>query len=153
MPDDALTPLGELLEHAREHVLHLSARQAAIRAGISGTRWRQIVTGVAWRDGQPTPVKSTPRTIVAMALAVDVDPAAALQAGGLDVTPASVEALVREASEPRPQPAGGMAAGEPTLADEIDRVRALPIGPEEKIRIVQALIGMWAEKGARKRAS
>jgi len=145
MPDQELTPLGQLLEHAREEVLHLSKRQAALRAGISGTRWKQIVTGVAWRGREPTPVKSTARTIVAMALAVDVDPAEALRVTGMEVSAEGVAAMVREAREPRPvataQPPAALG-----LAEEVERIRSLPLEPDDKIRIVTALLDLYREK-------
>lgn len=145
MPDQVLTPLGELLEHAREKVLHISARQAAMRAGISGTRWKQVVTGIAWRDGEPTPVRSTARTVVAMALAVEVDPAEALEAAGLEASDAAVAAMVQEVREPRePRPAGQPApAG---LAEEIERIKRLPLAPADKIRIANALIDLYEEQ-------
>ncbi len=146
MPDEVLTPLGELLEHARERVLHISARRAADRAGISGTRWRQVVTGVAWRGGEPTAVRSTPRTVVAMALAVEVDPAEALRAAELDVAPEAVEAIVRDLQAPSDQAAGVTNAAPRGLADEIERIRDLPIDPADKIRIVNTLIDVWQQK-------
>jgi hypothetical protein len=145
MPDDVLTPLGELLEHAREKVLHISARQAAARAGISGTRWRQVVTGIAWRGGEATPVRSTARTVVAMALAVEVDPAEALKAAGIDATSEAVQAIVRDARTPKEPAAAG---ARPGLAEEIERIRGLPLDPDDKIRIANALIALYAERGA-----
>lgn len=144
--DQVLTPLGKLLEHARVEVLHLSAREAARRAGISPTRWSQVATGHAWRGGVRTPIRSTMRTVVAMALAVQVDPAEALDAAGMPAAPQAISAVVADLEARRSTPAQPAAEGG-SLADEIDRIRHLRgVSPKDKIRMVNALIELHEEQ-------
>jgi hypothetical protein len=144
MPDQDLTPLGKLLEHARAEVLHVSAREAARRAGISPTRWTQVVTGHAWRGGVQTPIRSTVRTVIAMALAVDVDPAEAIQAAGMTATPQAIAAVVADLQAPPAAPASSTAAS--ALADEIERIRDLRgISPKDRIRMVRAVVDLYEE--------
>lgn len=89
-----LTPLGDLLEHARER-LSISKREAARRAGISEGRWRQIVSGQQ-RSGDAI-IAVNPRriTVAAMARAVGVAEDEALQAAGL--TPLTSAEAIRVA--------------------------------------------------------
>lgn len=62
-------PEGVLLEQAREHT-GISQNEAARQAGISGTRWRQIVHGFASTMTSPRGVK----TLARMARVVGVTP-------------------------------------------------------------------------------
>ncbi|GIJ51285.1 hypothetical protein Val02_81710 [Virgisporangium aliadipatigenens] len=87
MADRQLTPHGEILERARDEVLHISAREAARRADISESRWRQVVTGQYKASGKSVPVKPTLRVLVAMSVAVDVDPWEVVEAARLDKAP------------------------------------------------------------------
>jgi hypothetical protein len=146
--DQDLTPLGKLLEHARSEVLHLSAREAARRAGISPTRWSQVVTGHAWRGGVRMPIRSTMRTVVAMALAVQVDPAEALEVAGMPASPQAIEAVVSDLQARRDPP-----AEEPpdtgSLVDEIERIKNLRgISPKDKIRMVRAIVDLYEESAS-----
>jgi hypothetical protein len=141
--DQDLTPLGKLLEHARSEVLHLSAREAARRAGISPTRWSQVVTGHAWRGGVRTPIRSTMRTVVAMALAVQVDPAEALEVAGMPATPQAIEAVVSDLQARRDAPAATAPEGG-SLVDEIERIKNLRgVSPKDKIRMVRAIVDLY----------
>lgn len=135
--------LGAFLETARQAAARISGREAARRAGISGTRWRQVVAG----DMPPA------RTIVAMAIAVEADPAEALRVAGIKV---DEDALTDMAAEARQQPAmprqapGTLSRAESTnLAEEIERVKSLPISAALKIRIARSLIDLYAEQAAR----
>lgn len=144
---DALTSLGELLEQARLD-LGLSTRAAARLASLSDTRWRQVVRGVQVKAGQELPANPTARTVVSMATAVKVDPGQALQAAGLETAAASVQAMVDDlrVEEPSPPPPSDGASG---LAEEIERVKSLPISPSLKLRIARSLIDLYAEQAAR----
>lgn len=147
MSDEALTPLGELLEQARTKVLRISAREAARRAGISSTRWKQVVTGVAVRAGVPTQVRSRERTLVAMALAVGVEPGEALQAAGVDASEQSVEAMVAEARQPAAAPV--VRPGARKLVDEIERIKGMrSISPKDRIRMINAIVDLYEEQTA-----
>lgn len=69
-------PEGRLIEQAREAMPgKMSQNKAASRAGMSGTRWRQIVTGVAsGGKGIRLPVHGNAETVARMAQAVGVKP-------------------------------------------------------------------------------
>lgn len=142
---DALTSLGELLEQARLD-LGLSTRAAARLASLSDTRWRQVVRGVQVKAGQELPANPTARTVVSMATAVKVDPGQALQAAGLETAAASVQAMVDDLRVEGPPPPSEGASG---LAEEIERVKSLPISPSLKLRIARSLIDLYAEQAAR----
>lgn len=65
-------PEGRLIEEARER-LDISQNEAAKRAGMSGTRWRQITYGEAsGGPGIKNPVHGNPETIAKMAHVVEV---------------------------------------------------------------------------------
>jgi hypothetical protein len=140
-----LTPLGQLLEHARQKVMHISGREAARLAGMSEGRWRQIVRGVQAKAGMNIPVTAPARTVVAMAMAVEVDPAEALRAAGIEVPEDEIQAMANMRRRPKlvrgAPPQGG------NLADEIDRIRHLRgVSPKDKIRMVNALIELHEEQ-------
>lgn len=126
--------LGSLLEEARR-TMGISGREAARRAGISESRWRGII-----RDGT-API----RTVVAMALAVNADPAEALDAADAPTSSEGIKAIVAElqARADARTATGGAVSG---LAEEIERVERLPLPPTEKIRVAQAIIRMFAEQ-------
>lgn len=126
--------LGTLIEDARK-AIGISGREAARRAGLSESRWRGII-----RDNT-----APARTVVAMALATGANPAEALTAAGNSATPEAVSAMVAEIqarAETRPD-YGTPVSG---LAEEIERVKTLPLPPAEKIRIANALIEMYEER-------
>jgi hypothetical protein len=131
----ALTPLGALLERAREEVLHISAREAARRASMSEGRWRQIVTGRQLKGGGVIHVRPQPQRVVAMALAVDVDPATALAEAGIAISPESLTALITESRQPRR--AAPATADE--IATEIHRINSLDLDASAKWRLIQPL--------------
>lgn len=64
---------GEALEAARKR-LGISQNEAARRAGMSGTRWRQIVSGVQSAGGVVVPVRATDEALARMAGAVGLPP-------------------------------------------------------------------------------
>jgi transcriptional regulator with XRE-family HTH domain len=65
---------GKLIEHAMK-VKHLSARKAADLAGMSDSRWRQIVNGYASAGGgRVNPVRGPDETIARMARVTGVTP-------------------------------------------------------------------------------
>lgn len=146
-----MTTLGELLEQARAD-LRISAREAARRAGISETRWRQIVSGSQVRRGRDVPVNPKARTVVAVALAVLVDPAEALAAAGLAV-PADLALLVRDVqstmrTEQRSTRGAGpvvdLTASEHTrLNTEIARIEGMRLPESAKLTMLEALIRAW----------
>lgn len=149
---ETLTELGVLIERARAE-LRISAREAARRAGISPTRWRQVVTGEQIKNGRPVAVNPTARTVVAMALAVVADPADALTAAGLSV-PADLALLVGDVQrETSGQRAG---SGAPTaveltadeqrrLTDEIARIEGMRLPAASRLAMLEALIRLWEQ--------
>lgn len=66
-------PEGVALERARQRS-GLSQNEAGRRAGISGTRWRQIVAGWQSSGGGQIPVTAPARTVAKMAWAVGLTP-------------------------------------------------------------------------------
>lgn len=67
-------PEGEIIEAARRRH-RLSQNKAATKAGISGTRWRQVVKGVAsGGKGVVLPTRGNAETVAHMAHAVGVSP-------------------------------------------------------------------------------
>ncbi|MEV6297810.1 helix-turn-helix transcriptional regulator [Actinoplanes sp. NPDC051861] len=131
MTDLAPTELGQFLEAARRHA-GISGREAARRSGISDSRWRQIIRG---EGGRPPAV-----TVVAAALGVGAEPDHALKAAGMPRTESEVESLIAEAQRPKTQSA--QVSG---LAEEIERIRALPLPPAERIRVAQGVIAMYED--------
>lgn len=147
---DTLTELGALIEHARAE-LRISAREAARRAGISPTRWRQVVTGSQVKRGRAVPVNPTARTVVAMALAVYLDPAAALTAAGLSV-PANLPALIEDIQREMRGTARASTAGpvldltadeHHRLTAEIARIEGMRLPESAKLTMLEALIRAW----------
>jgi transcriptional regulator with XRE-family HTH domain len=66
-------PEGQLIKAALT-ASPLTQRAAAKRAGISDTRWRQIVSGYQAIGGQKVPFRSRDETLARMARAVGVSP-------------------------------------------------------------------------------
>lgn len=133
LPD---TPLGALLDEARRNRAQISGREVARRAGVSEGRWRAIL-----KEGT-----APMRTVVALALAVGVDPAEALNAAGTPASAEAIHAIVADLqARTRARTDAPVASG---LAEEIERVERLPLPPAEKIRVAQALIKMFAEHAA-----
>lgn len=145
MSSRELTPLGTLIEGARRDVLHISASEAARRARMSESRWRQVVTGVQVKGGTRIPVNPAPRVVIAMAAAVGADISEALAAAGLEhVSAESAAAILQELQQPAPAPRPEAGA----LVDEIERIKGLRgISPEDKIRMVRALIDLYEASG------
>lgn len=141
--DRELSALGQLLEDARARVgdTGISIREAARRSGITEARWRQVVRGrQPGRGGAVLPANPKPATVVAMALGVDTDPAAALAAAGLDADLATVTRLVAahhratETAEPM----------DDQLAAEVERIAAMDgVSMENRLRMIRALRDAW----------
>ncbi len=145
-----LTPLGAALERARAE-LRISQREAARRAGISPTRWRHVVVGFQIKAGRRVPANPTARTVVAMALAVLLDPADALTAAGLAV-PADLGALVADVRGEMRGSAQAAAAGpvidlsaadHERLHTEIARIERMRLPESAKLTMLEALIRAW----------
>ncbi|MBB4749184.1 hypothetical protein [Actinoplanes lobatus] len=132
MTDLAPTELGQLLEDARRQTdgTGITLREAGKRAGFSEGRWRQLVRLGRGPGG----------TVVAAALAVGAEPAKALAAAGHPNDPEAVQAFTEEAR--RPKRAGTAVSG---LAEEIERIRALPLPAGEKLRAAQGVIALFED--------
>jgi hypothetical protein len=133
MTDLAPTELGRLLEEARAKTdgTGISLREAGRRAGFTEGAWRQLV-----RRG-----RGPGATVVAAALAVGADPAQALTAAGLPGTPDAVRTFTEGAQRAKARPAGAVTG----LADEIERVRALPLDAKERLRVTREIISMYED--------
>jgi transcriptional regulator with XRE-family HTH domain len=130
MTELAPTELGRLLEQARQGK-GLSLRAAGERAGFSESRWRQLVN-VGRGPG---------KTVVAAALAVDADPAHALALAGIPPEPDVLQALIEEAQRPKKRPESTVSG----LAEEIERVRALPLNARERLRVTREIISLYED--------
>ena len=76
MPGPEPPPEARLIARKREQMVpRVSQREAAVRAGISATRWRQLETGVIRVRGQDHPETAPAETLARMAFAVGVTPA------------------------------------------------------------------------------
>jgi transcriptional regulator with XRE-family HTH domain len=73
-PTPPSPPEGELIHRAQKRS-GLTVVDAARRAGISRTRWNQIVSGYESVHGTRVPFQAPPETLARMALAVGVMPA------------------------------------------------------------------------------
>ncbi|MEC3994965.1 helix-turn-helix transcriptional regulator [Actinacidiphila sp. DG2A-62] len=73
-------PEGALIQSA-QRTLGISAAEAARRAGISPSRWRQIVLGYQTVSGIATPVTGPDATVARMARAVGLTPTQLQRAG------------------------------------------------------------------------
>ncbi|MCU1589237.1 MAG: hypothetical protein JWP11_493 [Frankiales bacterium] len=108
------SPFGVGIRAAREY-RGLSVRQAAIRAGISEARWRQLENGyVTVAAGTRIAANPRPATVRAMADAVGLDVAEAFQRSGL---PIPDDVLARsQVKVDRPSVAGEDHGREPYLS-------------------------------------
>ncbi|GIE30010.1 hypothetical protein Ait01nite_030550 [Actinoplanes italicus] len=141
---DALAPteLGRLLEAAREKA-GISGRQAAARSGFSATRWRQIVNGEGGRPPAPT--------VVAAALGVGIEPGSALEAAGLPSDPATINAIIAELAKARDK--NRTTRSVTGLAEEIERIRALPLPAQERLRVAQGVISLYEDLAREEQAA
>lgn len=110
----ASPPEGRLIEQARERK-RLSQNKAAKAAGMSGTRWRQVVAGWAsGGEGIQIPVHGNAKRIALMAQVVDVTPEQLEEVGREDAA--------RELRELRPSDEPD---AEPSLRDVVEQMNAL----------------------------
>lgn len=85
---------GRLIEEARER-LAISQNKAAKLAGMSGTRWRQLVYGEISTGGAKMPVRANAETLARMANVVKVS-AEQLADVGRDDAAEGLAALLRD---------------------------------------------------------
>ncbi len=72
---------GKILQSARES-LSITKREAARRAGISESRWRQLESGCRYSDGKWLPASAPATTLTKAARAVELDPGPVLVSAG-----------------------------------------------------------------------
>lgn len=77
-------PEAQLIEQKRNQPPRMSIRQAAARAGISETRWRQIESGARIFRGNRYPERAPAGTLASMARVVGVTPGELANAGRQD---------------------------------------------------------------------
>lgn len=124
-------PEGIALEAARER-LGISQREAARRAGISETRWRQITKGFHKTGGVLVPNRGPAETIARMAVAVEMEPDRLIEADRDDAYAFWIkqrnEARRRATTEQQPNPALADASHEELLAELARRLGAEEVG-------------------------
>lgn len=106
-------PEGRLIAAGLKKV-GFSQREAARRARISESRWRQIVSGYQSVSGRKAPVRGPDRTLARMALAVKVTPEDLEEAGRSEAA-----ALLRSLEADR-RAAGSVPAAASGAADRLD---------------------------------
>jgi hypothetical protein len=80
-------PEALLIERKRKAIVpRLSQRNAALKAGMSETRWRQIEVGGRWFRGRWEPEIAPPDTLARMAHVVGVTPGELREAGREDAS-------------------------------------------------------------------
>jgi len=89
LPD--VPPEGKLIKEALR-VSGITQREAARRAGISDTRWRQIVAGYQAIGGRKVEFRSPDETLARMARVVDVSPEQ-LEAAGREGAAVALRAI------------------------------------------------------------
>lgn len=152
MSDDAreLTPLGQLLERARKEVLGITGREAARRSGVSDARWRQVVSGYQSTPGGRVKVNPSARSVVRMAIGVGVEPAAALEAAGIETNPEQLRNLAAEAK--RALAAGAEPPAEFDLDAALEQIERLDVSPAKKLAAVERIMRMYEQAQAERRA-
>lgn len=88
-PMTDLTPVGRLLEDARESSLPKpSQNEVARRAGTSGTTYRNVIYGFAKHGGNPVPYSGAPETVARFAQILGVESFQLREAGRADAADA-----------------------------------------------------------------
>lgn len=99
----ATPPEGKLIRSALA-AQGISQREAARRAGISETRWRQIVSGYQAVGGEKATFRSPDDTLARMAFVVAVSPDALQGAGRPEAAKALRELVAEQEAEAGPLP-------------------------------------------------
>lgn len=108
-------PEARLIQRKREEPPRLSMSEAARRAGISPTRWRQLENGYRLMLGKPVRESAPARTLAAMAAAVGVTPGELKEAGRPDAA-GELEAML---AGPPP------ASSDDEFREQLDRIESL----------------------------
>ncbi|WTN22082.1 helix-turn-helix domain-containing protein [Streptomyces canus] len=108
----------------------LSGREAARRAGLSETRWRQIVNGYQDVGGMRIPVTAPDETLVRMAEVVSLTPEQLRQAGR-----SAAAELLDELAAP---PTAASTPGAPASNDQVEAIAALlaTLTPEARDQVL-----------------
>lgn len=116
-------PEGRLIEEARKKRAHISQNEAARRAEMSGTRWRQIVRGNASvGDGITISVRAPADTLARMAKVVDVTAEELKQIGREDAAD-ELEASTEDAPATLEERAARADKLADRMQDELDELR------------------------------
>lgn len=129
-------PEGVALEQARRRA-GLSQNEAGRKAGISGTRWRQIVSGVQPSGGGQIPVTGNARTVARMAWAVGLAPEELDEAGRDDAASELRDLLAEhpELRELRAEISALMAELPPKRRARLERLIAEEEAELERLRV------------------
>lgn len=135
--DNDLTPLGRLLESAREaRRPKLSQNATAKAAGISPTTYRRVIRGIARLGGRDVAFDGTPESIARIARVLGVTPEQLEEAGRTDAAE-ELRALRREAmTDPHASP--------------MDRAEAIM---DENERLAQLVVERFRRLNRKKRAA
>jgi hypothetical protein len=142
------TPEGRLIEQAAKYSGQ-SARALAANAGMSDTRWRQVVRG--WQpgaDGNQVEARASAVTLARMALAVGVTAQQLTTAGRSDAAQQleRIEAELQTGSSVVPLPATGAPGQGP---DEIDMIYASnSMSAAQKLNAIRKVLLLRAQAEA-----
>lgn len=145
------TPEGRLIEKAATYSGQ-SARALAANAGMSDTRWRQVIRG--WQQGPggtQVEARASAVTLARMALAVGVKAQELAEAGREDAAQQlqRIEAELQSGSSGSRSPAAGSAD---SIADEIDLIYASKMSARRRLELIRKVLRLRAEAEAEEAA-
>jgi hypothetical protein len=139
------TPEGRLIEKAAK-ASGRSIRALAANAGMSDTRWRQVVRGYQQNSsGITIEARATPQTLARMAISAGVTPGELEEAGREDAAEQQRRILNQMATDSvAPLPVG--APGQ--QSDEIDMIVASNMTAREKLLRIRQVLELRAQADA-----
>jgi hypothetical protein len=145
------TPEGRLIEKAATYS-GLSARALAANAGMSDTRWRQVIRG--WQpgaNGTQVEARASAVTLARMALAVGVTVEQLAEVGREDAAQqlGRIQAEQQSGSSVVPLPATDSSDA---AADEIELIYASNLPAGRRLELIRMVLRLRAEAEAEKAA-
>lgn len=145
------TPEGRLIEKAATYS-GLSARALAANAGMSDTRWRQVIRG--WQpgaNGVQVEARASSVTLARMALAVGVKAEQLAEVGRDDAAQQleRIQAELQSGSSLAPLPATG---SPDAAADEIELIYASNMSARRRLELIRKVLRLRAEAEAEEAA-
>jgi hypothetical protein len=145
------TPEGRLIEQAATYSGR-SARALSANAGMSDTRWRQVVRG--WQPGPagtPVEARASAVTLARMALAVGVSADQLTEVGREDaaVQLQRIEAELQSGSSIVPLPSAGVGD---SISDEIELIYEAKLPAKKRLELIRKVLLLRREAEAEEAA-